>query len=86
MGNFKSEEIGPLPLTIVTLKRTGGDGTGKTTFTTGYMWHSICELQPSRSGSGEYLFILNRFFGTGQMETKGRIAFTEFMYGNQGFI
>ena len=47
MGNDKPEDIEPLPLSIVSLKRAGGEGTVNTTGTAGYAWHFTYDLQQS---------------------------------------
>ena len=45
MDNDKPEDIGPLPLSMVSLKRTGGKGTENTTYTAGYALHFTCKMK-----------------------------------------
>ena len=63
----KLEGIGPLPLSMVSLKRTGGEWTGNTTRMAGHEWcfPRDFKLQPSRSGKC-FICFLNRFYWTGQ--------------------
>ena len=45
MGNDKPEDIGPLPLSMVSSKRTGEEGTENTTHTAGYAYtHITCYI------------------------------------------
>ena len=68
-GNDKSEDIGPLPPSKFSLRRTEGEGTGNSTLAAGYEWHFTCDLQPRRRMPAvESIYLLPKqiFFLTGQ--------------------
>ena len=47
MGNDIPEDIGPLSLSMVLLKRTGGEETGNTTLTAGLGYAIVLGVSPS---------------------------------------
>ena len=72
MGNDKPEDVGTLPISMVSWKRTWRERTGNTTSTSEYAWHFTCDLQQGRIG--EYLFVSQPdFFKNWSIEMKGHM-------------
>ena len=83
MGNDEADDTDSLPVTMVSMKRTGGEGIRNTTCKAGYAWHFTCDLQARTQEEWQvFIFFLNRFLLELVNQNEGCIACTQTICGN----
>ena len=85
-GNDKTEDVGPLPLLIVSPKRTWREGTGNTTRTAGPEL-DMQDISPAicHQAAVARIDLFPNLFLNWSIKIKGRIPVTQSMCWNQDF-